>query len=62
MTCVCEYCNSVIEYDNSDLRLALGAPNEIYITCPVCGKPITVGVSDEPIFEDFYQNYDMEWF
>ena len=46
--CKCDYCHSYIEYDESDYEVAFGVPNQIYITCPVCGKPITVGVADYP--------------
>ena len=46
--CKCDYCNNYIEYDSSDYQIAFGIPNQIYIICPVCGKPITVGVADYP--------------
>lgn len=51
--CKCDYCGSYIEYDSSDYQIAFGIPNQIYIVCPVCGKPITVGVADYPqIFQE----------
>lgn len=46
--CICDYCDSVIQYDDTDMRLAPGALNQIYVTCPVCGKPITIGTTDYP--------------
>ena len=46
--CTCDYCKSTIQYDSSDLQMTLGVPNQVYIICPVCGKPITVGVTDYP--------------
>ena len=46
--CKCDYCHNYIEYDESDYEVAFGVPNQIYITCPVCGMPITVGVADYP--------------
>lgn len=43
----CSYCHSLIEYEENDLQVGgdhLGLI-EIYIECPECGKPITVGVT-----------------
>ena len=54
--CVCDYCKSTIQYDESDLQVAFGVPNQIYVTCPVCGKPITVGTADYPnVVSDYSQ-------
>lgn len=46
-TTKCSYCRNLIEYDENDLRVGgdhLGLI-EIYIDCPECGKPITVGAT-----------------
>ena len=43
----CNYCDSAIEYNQDDLMVGgdhLGLM-EIYIECPECGRPITVGVT-----------------
>ena len=47
----CDYCDSYIEYDETDYKVAFGfggVGNQIYIICPECGKPITVGIADYP--------------
>ena len=47
----CDYCDSYIEYDETDYKAAFGfggVGNQIYIICPECGKPITVGIADYP--------------
>lgn len=42
--CECDYCGAVVEYEDSDYQYVPGDLTEIYIICPVCGKPIIMGV------------------
>ena len=49
----CPYCNSILEYDNRDIRGDFGIKNGEFcvykrISCPCCDKIITLTVNDRP--------------
>lgn len=42
--CECDYCGAYVEYTDDDYEYVPGDLTEIYIKCPVCGRPIIMGV------------------
>ena len=45
-TCECDYCGVSILYTDADYEYVPGDLTEIYIKCPVCGRPIIIGVEE----------------
>lgn len=41
----CNHCNEIIEYDEMDIEVGgdMYGMMEMFITCPECGKTITIG-------------------
>lgn len=43
----CDYCGAYVEYTDDNYEYVPGDLTKIYIKCPVCGKPIIMGVEKD---------------